>query len=169
MKPSIEQVFAIALECCGVGEEEYASIANTRERKAVEVRQVCCLLGQRVGHSQSTIGRFLGIDHSTVCHNKRTAQDLCDTDGAYASRVIRAVDALDNIAKRIKECVINGWVSRDKDGGLTLFSEKPNRDVFQQGEGFWCGDCPRELDPTLFPQITWYSEPVECEMTLRLK
>jgi hypothetical protein len=54
-----------------------------------EVKQLACLLGQREGYSQEEIGRFLNLDHSTVCLNKKRAEGYCSYDKEYASDVYK--------------------------------------------------------------------------------
>lgn len=64
------------------------------------------------------------------------------------------------------------YVARDKDGELTIFSHKPQRCVDPGwNNGSW--DNLNEesefidtlvIDPKLFPEITWESEPKEFEL-----
>ena len=54
------------------------------------------------------------------------------------------------------------WVARDKDGTLSLFYYKPSRflDKFWT-IALWNKQPSRTLDQFLFPELTWYHEPVE--------
>lgn len=62
------------------------------------------------------------------------------------------------------------WVACEEDGNLIAFSEKPIRCPGQlPGHGYWLGKQFRELKRTAYPQITWQSEPIECEVTIRIK
>lgn len=63
-----------------------------------------------------------------------------------------------------QEYKIKGWVARDSDGSLTLCKVKPLR---------WNNDCwvgAEEYFPlsrTLFPELTFESEPIEVELTIK--
>lgn len=62
---------------------------------------------------------------------------------------------------------IHGWVARDGDDKkrLCLFTEPPVR-----FEDMWLPEEDRIylfLDNSLFPEITWESEPVEVELLIR--
>lgn len=62
------------------------------------------------------------------------------------------------------------WVAREEDGDLIAFSEKPIRRPGQlPGHGYWLGKQFRELKRIAYPQITWQSEPIECEVTIKVK
>jgi hypothetical protein len=172
MRPTLDDIFYAVLEAFDIDDETYRNIKDSRESLAVSVRQVICWIGQNTyGYSQNKIGLYLGLNHSTVWHNKMKAQDYMSYDKDYKMCVYKALTIL--YAKEEeggqKECSISGWVVRDEDGDLTVFSDKPIRETFSDGISFWCGEEPRGLDPSLFPQITWESEPQECEMNLRLK
>ena len=171
MKPTLEDIFYAVLEAFDINEETYRNIQKSKKSLAVSVRQVICWIGQNTyGYTQNAIGLYLGLDHSTVWHNKMKVEDYMSYDKDYKIRVNRALSTLCAKEKEEqKECSIRGWIVRDEDGDLTVFSDKPIRETFSDGISFWCGEEPRGLNPSLFPQITWESEPQECEMALRLK
>lgn len=171
MKPTLEDIFYAVLEAFDINEETYRNIQKSRKSLAVSVRQVICWIGQNTyGYTQNAIGLYLGLDHSTVCHNKMKVGDYISYDKDYKIRVNKALSTLCAKEKEEqKECSIGGWIVRDEDGDLTVFSDKPIRETFSDGISFWCGEEPRGLNPSLFPQIKWESEPQECEITLRLK
>ena len=172
MKPTLEDIFYAVLEAFDINEETYRNIQKSRKSLAVSVRQVICWIGQNTyGYTQNAIGLYLGLDHSTVCLNKMKAQDYISYDNSYKMCVNKALSILSakEEEEEQKECSIGGWVARDEDGALTVFSDKPTRENFLEDTSVWCGAKPIELDPALFPQSTWESEPQECEMTLRLK
>lgn len=171
MKPTLEDIFYAVLEAFDINEETYRNIQKSRKSLAVSVRQVICWIGQNTyGYTQNAIGLYLGLDHSTVCHNKMKVGDYISYDKDYKIRVNKALSTLCAKEKEEqKECSIGGWIVRDEDGDLTVFSDKPIRETFSDGISFWCGEEPRGLNPSLFPQITWESEPQECKITLRLK
>jgi len=59
------------------------------------------------------------------------------------------------------------WVARDNDGELTLYKNKPhrcklpgwNQESWDSGDDYWI-----ELDPKLFPDLTWDDEAIEVEL-----
>lgn len=68
------------------------------------------------------------------------------------------------------------WVARDKDGQLTLFSEKPNRCT----EAGWNNESwdivsideftdTMILNSNMFSDLTWDDEPVEVELVVKNK
>ena len=70
-----------------------------------------------------------------------------------------------------QEYKIKGWVARDKDGQLCIFydGDKPHRG---ECNSWWypeyCleGDC-MTIDDDMFPDLTWESEPIEVELTIK--
>ncbi len=65
-----------------------------------------------------------------------------------------------------------GWVARDSDGYLALFTgDKPVREVEYSG-GVWLE--PDDMDGRvagipvgMFPSLTWHDEPLAVEITLK--
>ena len=172
MKPTLDDIFYAVLEAFDTDDETYRNIKDSRENLAVSVRQVICWIGQNTyGYTQNAIGLYLGLNHSTVCHNKKKAQDYMSYDSSYKICVNKALSILSAKEEEEgqKEYSVSGWIVRDEDGELTVFSDKPMRKTFSGGKSFWYGEEPIGLDISLFPQITCESEPQECEMILRLK
>lgn len=64
------------------------------------------------------------------------------------------------------------WIARDKDGSLTLFSEKPIR--IDNNDDMWLSfvwhpenvhTCKRmQLNSSKFSNLTWEDEPLECNL-----
>ena len=55
------------------------------------------------------------------------------------------------------------WIARDKDGGLHLFSSKPERIRTHFGDFYtdkW------EIDENLYPEVTWKNSPQQVEIKL---
>lgn len=72
------------------------------------------------------------------------------------------------------DTVIQGWVCRDADGFLSLYKDKPTRDTCDLDDvpyGIWSDntDSHMELPITSFPDLTWESEPQECEIIIKRK
>lgn len=66
------------------------------------------------------------------------------------------------------------WVARDKDGELNLYKAKPQRsDAIGYNHESWdtlkFDDNGIELDPKLFPDLTWDDEPIEVELVRKNK
>ena len=63
---------------------------------------------------------------------------------------------------------LKGWLTRDADGELYFYENKPQRAL----DAFWLGS-PREVFISLgesydgFPEITWESDPVGVELEIR--
>lgn len=77
-----------------------------------------------------------------------------------------------NETKDAEDAVIRGWVARD-DGErwhereLHLFTRnKPERRKLMSD---WIGRPSMTLDSNLFPDLTWDSEPMEVEITIKPK
>ena len=59
------------------------------------------------------------------------------------------------------------WVARDSDGELALFEKKPHRCNHPRWEvESWYSLSGNfiDLDPKLFPYLTWNDEPIEVEL-----
>ena len=60
--------------------------------------------------------------------------------------------------------VTQGWVARDNNGELYIYSEKPKRMQCL----FWTqGNTFLPISPELFPSLTWSDEPIEVEITIK--
>ena len=69
--------------------------------------------------------------------------------------------------------VMEGFVARDQEGYISLFPDKPERDMYDWNDvtyGFWdeANGHHIELSTAFFPSVTWDSEPkkVKIEITL---
>jgi len=79
-----------------------------------------------------------------------------DTNAHRREGYIKALTEIESLPK------IHGWVARDDDGELGLFPAEPARDL-----GMW-GFYPKfVLEPTVFPEVTWKSEPIKVELLIR--
>lgn len=66
-----------------------------------------------------------------------------------------------------QETVIQGWVARDSDGNLFMYSIKPERDEALQ---VWIGRCANcDMRNSLFPALTWDSDPEQVEIIIKRK
>lgn len=66
-----------------------------------------------------------------------------------------------------EDTVISGWVARDEDGHLFMYSTKPERDEALQ---VWIGRyADFDLRDYLFPDLTWDSDPIEVELIIKRK
>lgn len=76
----------------------------------------------------------------------------------------------------VEDTVIQGWVCRDKkDNCLNLHAEEPYRTYSHYNTDdkpdWWESDCVSflPLDPKLFPDLTWESEPEPVEIIIKRK
>lgn len=68
--------------------------------------------------------------------------------------------------------VISGWVARDEDADCPrLYNHKPFRKKEGFKDGLWSYglEIGLRLDPSLFPDITWESDPEPVEITIKRK
>lgn len=111
---------------------------------------------------------------------------FCKDNGIDHEVNISIFDAFDQIFDRAyalgkqekdaEDTVIQGWVCRDKkDNALYLHVEKPYSaqsgcDVWDDPD-WWGIDCASflPLDKSLFPNLTWESDPQEVEITIKRK
>lgn len=75
--------------------------------------------------------------------------------------------ALSKQEKDAEDTVIQGWVARDKNGDLFMYSTKPEWDRLT---GMWYGERAL-ITPSndLFPDLTWESEPESVEIVIKRK
>ena len=57
---------------------------------------------------------------------------------------------------------IKGWVARDKDNAIILYSSRPKR----ERTGFWKGNKIKRLPDDFFSELTWENIPIEVELTI---
>lgn len=65
------------------------------------------------------------------------------------------------------EATISGWVARDKSGYLVLHYKKPHRTL--GGDKWYSALSQKPLPKDHFPSLTWESEPIEVEITIKPK
>ncbi len=66
--------------------------------------------------------------------------------------------------------VIQGWVGRDEDGSLHLFTEIPTLEFSNaRKEHWWYSESSSKIDSNLFPDLTWESGPEEVEIIIKRK
>lgn len=66
-----------------------------------------------------------------------------------------------------EETVIQGWVARDDNGKLYIYSDKPGR--YNKGRRWVQGYAFLPLSSDLFPDLTWESETEPVEIILKRK
>lgn len=69
------------------------------------------------------------------------------------------------------DTAIQGWVARDEEGYISLFPDKPERDMYDCNDvtyGFWdeANGHHIELPTDSFPSVTWQSEPKRVRITI---
>lgn len=62
---------------------------------------------------------------------------------------------------------ITGWVARDRDGNLYFYDNKPIRDMEDMDFVEQNGDAWFLHEALNLPEITWASDPVEVEITIK--
>lgn len=76
--------------------------------------------------------------------------------------------ALGKQEKDAEDIVIQGWVSRDKDGALIFWESKPQRNNITNDE-WGMANGIMLLPYKLFPDLTWDSDPEEVELIIKKK
>lgn len=67
--------------------------------------------------------------------------------------------------------VIQGWVARDECGFLAIYKRKPERELnpYVNRPSVWNGEVITTLNEDSFLSLTWSDEPIEVELTIKLK
>lgn len=63
--------------------------------------------------------------------------------------------------------VISGWVARDNNGKLYIYSDKPER--YNKGLRWVVGYAFLPLSSDSFPDLTWESDPLPVEIIIKRK
>lgn len=117
------------------------------------------------------------VDVTIDSANPLMYKDLRQTVNiAYYYNEIEFVDESNNNNNTPQnETTIKGWVCCDSTGDLLLSQGKPSIETFDDGSLAGCSDWYSpdgflriERDDS-FPSITWESEPVEVELTIKIK
>lgn len=93
-------------------------------------------------------------------------------DIAKSSYLQGAQDFIGKQEKDAEETVISGWVARDENADCPgLYTYKPLRQKKGFKDGYWSYGMQigLSLDPSLFPDITWDSDPQEVEIIIKRK
>lgn len=84
-----------ALLACRIDKDYYNKLRNSRRSEIVTVKQIICrYLRKNTIYGQATIGRFLGLCHSSVCYHNMRCQELIETDKIYARLYKEASDII---------------------------------------------------------------------------
>lgn len=65
-----------------------------------------------------------------------------------------------------EQLIMTAWIARDEDGALYMYKVKPYRG---KGDYKGCWDSDGDtlaLDKSLFPSVTWESEPLEVTISI---
>lgn len=77
-------------------------------------------------------------------------------------------DILSDSEEKDADTVIQGWVCRDEDGSLHLFTEIPTREFSNaRKEYWWYSKSSSKIDSNLFPDLTWESDPEPVEIIIK--
>lgn len=63
---------------------------------------------------------------------------------------------------------INGWIARDDDMSLFLYSHEPERVMVHAWKGYWAGYSITKLDNSLYPDLKWSDNPRQVNLKLML-
>lgn len=70
----------------------------------------------------------------------------------------------------MKEHTIKGWIARNEDNSLGIFFLCPPQRINEKRYKYWFGGTNnrKQLDNNWFPEITWESDPVEVELSIKI-
>lgn len=144
MRPSLKQIFDEVLRANGMSEEYYNENKKSRLQKIITIRQIVSLVGQDYGYSQQRIGDFLGLDHSSIYHNKMMAKQYCECEKEYAEMVAKVTSELNKKSliygttisdSRCYDCE----VFKNRQGGSFLFGfHCPIKNEYVKRDEFAC-------------------------------
>lgn len=96
-----------------------------------------------------------------------------DSDyGYYQGRSDALHELYRGECKDAEDTVIQGWVARDEGADCSrLYNSKPYRKKKGFEDGYWVYglEIGLGLDPKLFPDLTWESDPIEVELIIKRK
>lgn len=72
----------------------YKILTKNRKRKIVEARMMFSLLMVELNYPLTHIGEYLGRDHTTVIHHRRTMRGLIETDNEMLRRYLRCKEII---------------------------------------------------------------------------
>lgn len=71
-------------------------LVKNRKRRTVEARMMFSLMMVELNHPLTHIGEYLGRDHTTVIHHRRTMRNLIETDNEMLRRYLRCKEIIDS-------------------------------------------------------------------------
>ena len=103
-----------------------------------------------------------------------TYSRMCSVTEEDYTAIRKAVEFGISLGKqeKVADTVISGWVARDEVAiRPTLYTSKPLRQKKGFENGYWSYGMQigLSLDPSLFPGITWESDPEPVEITIKRK
>lgn len=102
------------------------------------------------------------------CWEEYTRKCVHESKSAYGAFDF-AFDRAYTLGKQDKDAyaVIQGWVARDMNDNLYVYCHKPKRNLM---ECLWEGEIVNiPIYNDTFPELTWESEPQECEIIIKRK
>ncbi len=127
-------------------------------------------------------------DNCDHCGGSNTAFDCCECPAdSYEDGFKAGANFALGKQEKDADTVIQGWVCRDKDGGLFIFRENEKSEIYLIDEGYWratkvnvkgdklisfVGNGGKRLGYPLnecFPDLTWSDGPQECEIIIKRK
>lgn len=101
-------------------------------------------------------------------YDRMVTELILDRREAYIQGINDTMKLLGKTTPKNEETTQYGlWVARDRDGKLVLFTDEPIKD---EAMGVWDNFSPDGSivlsDKSMFPEVTWESEPKKIKMTL---
>ena len=101
-------------------------------------------------------------------YDRMVTELILDRREAYIQGINDTLKLLGKTTPKNEETTQYGlWVARDRDGKLILFTDEPIKD---ESMGVWDNFSPDGsivlADKSMFPEVTWETEPKKVKMTL---
>lgn len=123
--------------------------------------------GYALGKQTETISQE-EIEKAAAEYSERLgkSRDVTWNDGEYG--FIAGANFALGKQEKDADTVISGWVARDKDNNLFIYSDKPKR-VYDGEFSRWEGLCLDAISNSLFPDLIWDNDPIEAELIIKRK
>lgn len=102
---------------------------------------------------------------------KFRGKSQCHTGTAARSQIAyqEVTEQKNRIMTNEQTLSMQGYVTRDPDGRLSLFLNRPIRNTYEFWQSPKIREIEHELPESAFPDLTWDDEPIEVEILIRRK
>lgn len=163
-KYSLEHILNVTLKNLNLSEADWSYYKKTRLGVIYKAKQILALLAYREGYSKSEISKFLEMSRSAALRQISTITDECSIYKATKELVEKVQEEVNQLPRTQTKMVSYAWLSRSKEGILTVSPTIPEKFC-----DYWIAPGSRTLPKDLFPQISYYSEPVKVKIQITIE